>query len=89
MCSVESGGEKLKKFHHFNVIIVQKLKIFNFDTALIQNQLNDSGDFEVRFGTDFLTPLLLFLAETIANRLKFASKGRKSRILFYDSQDAM
>ena len=86
MRSVRSGGEKLKKFHHFNVIVVQKC---NFDTALIQNQLNDSGDFEVRFGTDFLTLLLHFLAETIANRLKFASKGRNSRILFYDSQDAM
>ena len=54
MWSVRSGGEKLKKFHHFDVIVVQKLKIFNFDTALIQNQLNDSGDFEVHFRTDFL-----------------------------------
>ena len=86
MWSVRSGGEKLKKFHHFDVIVVQ---IFNFDTALIQNQLNDSGDFEVRFGTDFFNSTAAFLAETIANRLKFASKGRKSRILFYDSQDAM
>ena len=62
MCSVESGGEKLKKFHHFNVIIVQKLKIFNFDTALIQNQLNDSGDFEVRFETDFFNSTAAFLS---------------------------
>ena len=62
MCSVESGGEKLKKFHYFNVIIVQKLKIFNFDTALIQNQLNDSGDFEVRFGTDFFNSTAAFFS---------------------------
>ena len=76
----------MKKFHHFDVIVVQKLKIFNFDTALIQNQLNDSDDFEVRFGTDFFNSTAAFLAEMIANRLKFASKGRKSRILFYDSR---
>ena len=72
----------MKTFHHFNVIVVQKWKIFNFDTALIQNQLNDSGDFEVHFGTDFFNSTAAFLAETIANRLKFPSKGRNS-IGFY------
>ena len=60
MWSVISGGEKLKKFHYFNVIVVQKLKIFNFDTALIQSQLNDSGDFELRFGTDFFNSTTAF-----------------------------
>ena len=60
MWSVISGGEKLKKFHYFNVIVVQKLKIFNFDTALIQSQLNDSGDFKVRFGTDFFNSTTAF-----------------------------
>ena len=62
MCLLVSGGEKLKKFHYFNVIVVQKLKIFNFDTALIQSQLNISGDFEVRFGTDFFNSTTAFFS---------------------------
>ena len=62
MLSVRSGGEKLKRFHHFDVIVVQKMKIFNFDTALIQNQMNDSGDFEVCFGTDFFNSTAAFFS---------------------------
>ena len=78
----------MKKFHHFDVIVVQKLKIFNFDTALIQNQLNDSDDFEVRFGTDFFNSTAAFLAEMIANRLKHVRSSTvctDDTTLYYDT----
>ena len=76
VCSLlDLGSTNLKSMIVFrsNIIVVQKLKKVNFDTALIQNQLNDGGDFEARFGTDFFNSTAAFLARTIANRLKFAS----------------
>ena len=57
MWSIRPGVDQLKIYDRYSR---PKLKKVNFDTALIQNQLNDGGDFEVRFGTDFLNSTVAF-----------------------------
>ena len=64
VCSLlDLGSTNSKSMIVFRIIIVvQKLKKVNFDTALIQNQLNDGGDFEARFGTDFFNSTAAFFS---------------------------
>ena len=54
--------DQLKNDDRFYDIVVQKLKKVSFDAALIQNQLYNSGDFEVRFGTDFFNSIAAFFS---------------------------
>ena len=61
MWSIRPEVDQLKMDDPF-YIVLQKLKKVNFDHTLIQNQLNDSGDFEVRVWRTYFNSTAAFFS---------------------------